>query len=160
MYYSTRDRCTSESRITVRFRRGWKSIGPTCCVIESEMQSSRMQHHSRFHSHSSVARDIIISSVPAPALSNTRRDLWIEARAHRSSLPPNERLAPRGRLLEMQRGCLSPLSDCDPFFTTRTWRKLKLAWLLHVVLAPAPCRTCASVAHPKTQRTGGFAVTS
>lgn len=40
-------------------------------------------------------------------------------------------------------------SDHEPFFTTSTWRKLKLAWLLHVALAPAPCRKAQAWLTPK-----------
>lgn len=59
------------------------------------------------------------------------------------------------------RGCLSACERPRLFFRDEDLAKTEARMVVaRRSLAPAPRRACASVAHPKTQRTGGFAVTS
>lgn len=84
-----------------------------CRATRGEMRSGRVQHHSRFHSHSGADRDATTSSVPAPTLS----DLRIEARAHRSSFPPRRATRATRTIEGCNGGCLS--AACDRLFSLR-----------------------------------------
>jgi len=122
------------------------------------MQSSRMQHL-RFHSHSRAAHDIKASSVPVPILSDARRDLRIEARVHLfrlSSSNYSTRAIKVGHTMRVPFTRERP----QPFFHDEDLAKTKALMVVARRSDSVPCRTCASVVHPKTQQTGGFAITS
>lgn len=109
----------------------WRTRVPRVARQGAKCKAAACNGTSPFHSRSGADRDATASSVPAPTLSDTRGDLRIEARAHRSSFPPRRATRATRAIRGMRRGM--PLGrDRDSFFATRTWRKLKLAWLLHV----------------------------